>query len=658
MAVSRSKKKALKDRALSYLGTCATENDELIQSHIDGLSAYMQDEIGNEVEGRSQVVMSDVADTIEWVMPSLMKIFYGGHKVLNLEPVEIEDEVKAPIMEEKVNFDMQKGLNGYLLLHDWFKDALIGKYSVVKYWWERGEKKKHLDYTGVTVMELEALYQEEDITIKEVTQNEDLETFDVKCTKLIDISKPMAVVVPPEEMIVDVRSGATLSESSFVAHKKRVHKNHLKKYGLKPKDVTSTREEFDNGTALKDQRFEDLGGSDFIHDDKNSDFVYIYECYLDDYDEEGDPIPMKVVIFGNKAISAEENTYGKPPFCGLTAVRIPHRFAGRSLAELVFELQKLKTALIRSILDNLYYQNNGVTVVNPYRINMDDVIDRNEPGAKWRTLYDTDPKTAFAPVPVNPMAPQAFQLLSVVDEIKEKRTGITSYNQGLDSKSLNKTATGISQIMGASQQRMELIARMFAETGVRELFQAFVDMNLDFFDREQMIKVGKEWAQVNPQDIDGQFDVTIEVGVGTGSQEIKINQLTNMLQMSAPMMEGGVVSPEDMQALLKEIYLLMGHKNTEKFVSGQKKEESIPPEAMQQMQQQMQQMQEALQKAQKELQDKQAEHQLKMGELKLKEKDMLLDKDTDDKQLALKEKELVLKYTEREDMKNDANTAG
>ena len=645
MKITRSKRKALKDRALAYLGSCATENDQLVQSHVDGLSAYMQEKLGNEVEGRSQVVMSDVADTVEWVMPSLMKIFYGGHKVLNLDPVEIEDEPKAPIMEEKVNFDMQKGLNGYLLLHDWFKDALLGKYSVVKYWWETGKKTKHMEYTGVTLQELEALHTEPDIEIREVSEDED--GFNVKCVKKIDISKPMAEVVPPEEMIVDVHSGSELSKSKFVAHKKRVHKNHLKKYGLKPKEISSTRESFDTGEMLTDERFKDLGGSDFIHDDIESDFVYIYECYLNDYDDEGDEIPMKVVIFGDKVIDVEENTYGKPPFCGLTTIRIPHRFAGRSLAELVFELQKLKTALIRSILDNLYYQNNGVTVVNPYRINMDDVIDRNEPGAKWRTLYDTDPKSAFAPVPVSPMAPQAFSLLEVVDTIKEKRTGITSYNQGLDSKSLNKTATGISQIMGASQQRMELIARMFAETGVRELFQAFVDMNLDFFDREQAIKVGKEWATINPQDIDGQFDVTIEVGVGTGSQEIKINQLTNMLQMSAPLLEQGVVSPEDMQALLKEIYLLMGHKNTEKFVGGGNKQQ-INPMAYQQLQQQAQQLQQQLQQAVDKIKQMEADRTINMEELKIKRFKAESDRVIDEKKLALDEKEIVLKYTEEE----------
>ncbi len=646
---TKSKKKALHDKALGYLSTCTTDNDELIQSHIDGLSAYMQDSIGNEVEGRSQVVMSDVADTIEWVMPSLMKIFYGGHKVLQISPVEIEDESKAPVMEEKVNYDFQKGINGFLLLHDWFKEALLGKYSVVKYWWETGEKKKKLSYTDITIEELAALEQDPALEIDEVTQSDDLVSFDVKCTKIMEVAKPMAACVPPEEMIVDIRSGGVLSESAFVAHKRKVHKNHLKRYGLKPKDITGTREAFENGSALTDTRYQDLGGTDFIHDNKESDFVYIYECYLNDYDSEGEPIPMKVTVFGDKVIDAEENSYGKPPFCGLTTIRIPHRFAGRSLAELVLEIQKLKTALIRSILDNLYYQNNGVTVVNPYRINMDDVIDRNEPGAKWRTQYDVDPKTAFAPVPVNPMAPQTFQLLQVVDEIKEKRTGITSYNQGLDSKSLNKTATGISQIMGASQQRMELIARIFAETGVKELFQAFVDMNLDFFDRSQAIKVDKGWAEINPQDIDGEFDVTIEVGVGTGAQEIKINQLTNMLQMSAPLMQGGVVNEKDMQELLKEIYLLMGHKNTSKFVSAGEGQ-TIPPEAMQQAQEQIQQLTQELQKT------KEA-NQLKMAEIQIKKQKVVNDKDTDDKQMVLDEKELILKYTQPEEKNEDKQTS-
>jgi hypothetical protein len=188
MAITKAKKKKLQDEALRYLSICASDNDDLIQSHIDGLAYYMQDELGNEIEGRSQVVMSDVSDTIEWMMPTLMRIFYGGHKVLNITPQGPEDEPKAAIMEEKVNFDIQKGMNGYLLLYDWFKEALLGKYSVVKYWWEEQEKKKYHDYEGITVQELEALYNMPNISVDEVIDSEDMPgIYDVKCTEVIDL---------------------------------------------------------------------------------------------------------------------------------------------------------------------------------------------------------------------------------------------------------------------------------------------------------------------------------------------------------------------------------------------------------------------------------------------------------------------------------------
>jgi hypothetical protein len=358
---------------------------------------------------------------------------------------------------------------------------------------------------------------------------------------------------------------------------------------------------------------------------------------------------MKVVIFGNRVLEAVENTYGKPPFCSLTSIRVPHRFAGRSLAELVKDIQDLKTGLMRSILDNLYYQNNGVTVVNPYRINMDDVIDRNEPGAKWRTLYDTDPKNTFAPVPSNPMAPQAFSLLQTVEDIREKRTGISAHNQSTPSDGMNNTATGIAQIMGAAQARMELIAHTFGETGVKELYQAFVDMNLDFFDREQAIKVNKEWLSVSPQAIDGEFDVTIEVGVGTGSQEVKITQLIGMLQMTAPMIEQDVVSKENMQELLKQIYLLMGYKTPEKYV-GDENTQNISPQEMQQLQQQSQQLQQQLQQAGQIINQLQADQQNKATELQLKDKKIVLDNNIEQTELSLKEKELMLRYTEDTDI--------
>jgi hypothetical protein len=203
--------------------------------------------------------------------------------------------------------------------------------------------------------------------------------------------------------------------------------------------------------------------------------------------------------------------------------------------------------------------------------------------------------------------------------------------------------------MAAAQARMELIARTFGETGVKELYQAFVDMNLDFFDREQSIKVNQQWMKISPEMIDGHFDVNIEVGVGTGSQEVKVQQLISMLQMTAPMIETNVVAKENLQALLKEIYLLMGYRDTTKYV-GTPETNNVTTKQMQQMQQQMQQMQQQLQQAGQIITTLQADSQNKAAQIQLKDKEIMLDNNIEKMKIDLKEKELMLKFTEDTNM--------
>jgi hypothetical protein len=186
-------------------------------------------------------------------------------------------------------------------------------------------------------------------------------------------------------------------------------------------------------------------------------------------------------------------------------------------------------------------------------------------------------------------------------------------------------------------------------------------MNLDYFDKTQSIKVGDGWAELKPQDIDGKFDVVLEVGVGTGSQEIKINQMTNMLNMTAPLLQGGVVTPENMQNLLKEIYLLMGHKNTDKFVGGP--QQGPDP----QVQQQMQQMQQVIQQLQEKLKEAESKKEIEMAKLKqkdakdvadlqLREREFREEVRLKDEDQDIREKGLILQYTQPEKGQNDKGT--
>lgn len=575
----------LKELALDYLIKCQSDMQTLQLDRSTIHSEYMGEPYGNEIKGRSQVVASDISDTIEWIMPAMMKIFYGGKDVVNLSPQSDNDVEASKMMEAKVNFDFQKGVNGFTILYDWFKDAMMFKLGVVKYWWEKREEYKEKEYASLPEEAVMALKASPDFIIDKIWYEEVLtvdiqpdpytgvpvevpvytRVYYIKGREVKKISKPCIQNVPPEEFIFNVKD--RYIGETFCAHRKSIHKSEAVKYGLTEDDLVAEATNF-TADNLYRERFKDLGGIQFINGTGDKDFYFIYECYVWEYDKKGDKKSKIVTVVGNRVVKVEDNSYGKPPFCDLTPIRVQHRAVGRAIAELVRDFQKIKTSLTRYVLDNLYFQNNGMKVVNPYRINIDDLLYNNHPGGIVKTRQDIDPSAGIFPVPVTPLPNFTMQIFEMVDGMKENRTGVTRYNQGIDASSLNKTASGITQIMSASQQRVELIARMFAETGVKDLFQAIINMNLDYFDQVQMVRVNEQWVAIDPTKIDGSFDITIEVGIGMGAKDQQFNQMMNMLNVYAIAMNTGAfqMTPDKMNAMLKEMWSLIGFKNPERFL--------------------------------------------------------------------------------------------
>lgn len=636
--MAKKSKKQFADLCMNYLRNAINDNIEIVNNAEENLEAYRRDPYGNEVDGRSQFVTSDVSDTIEWIMPSLMKLFYGGTEVAQVNPTTGRDVDKAKLMNAKVNFDFMQSQNGFILLHDWFKAALLNKTSVVKYWWDTETFKYKKEYEDLTLDEMTALLETTENILEdtvEETYNEEEDSYDLTFWVEEEESKPMCELLPPEEVIFEIRSRIDLGHAEFVAHKKKVHKNYLKsKYKVSERDLKAVSSEFSAENTLEETRFEDIGGLNFITDDVDSDFYYIYECYLNDYDEEGMPVPKKVVIFGDQELAVEDNTYGRPNFCNLSSIRLPHRAAGMSIADMVTDLQQLRTALVRAIMDNIYYQNNGINVVNPYRVNMDDVINRREPGASWRTLDDIDPSTALVPVNQTPLAPQTMQMMDYTEQMREKRTGVSNTQQGLDPNTLNNNASGaVGSIMNAAQQRIELIARVFAETGVKDLFAQIVKMNVDFMDRSHAVKINEEWIEINPNDIQGRFDVLIDVGVGTAAKEVQLNQLITLIQTAYPQaMQLGVVTSEDYYNTLSQIFELMGYKNTDRFCSNPEQDAQMQ-QVHQQYEQQIQQLQRVVQALQVEVQSNELDKEIDQQKVELEKVNLML-----------KEKQMELKY--------------
>lgn len=595
--------KTLKDRALSSLKRWNSDMEFLQRERAKIMSYYQAEELGNEVEGRSKVVMSDVSDTIESIMPSIMRIFYGGKNIMDIRPVGVEDELKAKLMEEKVNFDIQKGLNGFKLIYSFVKDALMMKTGVVKYYWHTGTAKKRKSFKNLDPFQFQAIianpkYEIIEIEAKiigldgKITEINGVKseipvfsgesvTYDVETYKVKRISKPMAEPVPPEEFLFDLRC----RELKECAHKKRVHKSELKKYGVSQDEIDSVTEELRENTDLINERFRDLGGVGFITDDKDSEFVFLYELYLEEYNEDGECLPKIVRMFNGEIIGeTEDNPYGRPPFAVMSPIIMTHRVCGKSLAELVMEIQKLRTSLVRYILDSIYFSTNGSHVVNPYRIDVDTMMSGNRPGGIVLTKYDIDPTSAIMPLSTQPLSQSILKMLEYVEgPIRENRTGVTRYNQGLDAKSLNRTATGISQIMSASQQRIELIARVFAETGIRDLYQAFVDMNIEFFDVETAIKINEQWVTIKPEDLDGEYDVSIDIGSSTGTKEMAYQQKVQMLQMYQGI--AGTLGPlaqqlftiENVKNIIRTMWEDLGYRNVDMYVAPDGQAPMMPP---------------------------------------------------------------------------------
>jgi flagellar biosynthesis GTPase FlhF len=152
-----------------------------------------------------------------------------------------------------------------------------------------------------------------------------------------------------------------------------------------------------------------------------------------------------------------------------------------------------------------------------------------------------------------------------MDSMKEKRTGVTAYNQGLDSNSLNKTATGVQQIMNASAQRLELVARTFAETGVKDLFILVHRLVRKNYTKPDIIRLRNKWVEVDPRGWKNRKDLTISVGLGSGNKDQQLMHLNSILAFQEKALALGITSPDKIYNALAKLTQNAGFKNPEEF---------------------------------------------------------------------------------------------
>lgn len=520
----------------------------------------------------SDLVSTDVADTIEWALPSLMKVFTGSDEVITIAGVTEEDDTKAETMQELLVYQLQRQNKFFPILYNWMKDALITGMGIIKCYWERTEGYT----TEQTTLNNEALQALQQTGVPIVS----IEGPDIYGDFVVTYQSPYYVKNAPkiENILVSdfiySSDAKSLEEANFVAQKRKVTMSYLREreaqgvYAnideIKTEDFRQSKIESPIEQVIGD-KYNDLT---FNQEDKARLEVVIYECYTK-MDINGDGIleDMIITICGDTIIRIEQNYMGRHPFFTISPTKDPHRiWVKRSYAELIGELQDLKVALTRQIMQNVALNNDPKMLLAEDAINIDDYIQ----GRKVIRMKSGHSLNEVAmPMPVHPLSPQTFQFLEYIEGQKENRTGITRYNQGLDANSLNKTATGISAILGQSSQRLELIARMFAETGIYELFRFMVSLNQKFIDQNTVIRLTNKSLKINPEDLTGNFDLVVNAGISIATKESTIMATQTLLTALMQANAGGymVSTPENIYNLFKKWIESIGFKNYGDYIT-------------------------------------------------------------------------------------------
>ncbi len=579
------------------------------------LDYYNSQPLGNERVGESQVVSSDVFDAVEGMLPHLLKTFTASDDAVEFEPEGLEDEEAAKQRTDACNYVFYRQNNGFVLMYEWFKDALIQKNGIVKYWWDESEEVTEDEYEGLTEGEYMKLVNDESVEVLAHTAYDDpdaleqkndvaqrlsqqgappemlaqleaapvpqLHDLEIKTTK--DTSKICIEAIPPEEFGISSKHKCiSIQQTPFCYHKTKMTISALRAMDC-PESILEGLGNPDNDIGkpevLARDRFTDDNSNSDTADDSTKE-VDVTDCFIRiDYDGDGVAELRHIIMPGRKIWINEKSSHIN--YAAITPIIMPHRWVGKSIAEIVMDVQFTTSVLWRQMLNNLYLTNNPQKVVLGSAggvIQAD--LDRLMTSRVGGILVEYQPN-AIRNQEVPFVAGASFPMIEYMQGVKENRTGNTRYNQGTDADSLNKTARGIAMIQSAAQQKLDLIARIFAETGVKDLFRGIAYFLSKYSSKKMTIRLRNKWVDIDPRQWKTQSDMTANVGLGTGNKDAQLVHLSKVAEMQLALMETGrgyMVTDQNVYNLYKKTTENMGFKHPDLFITDPAQVQKPPPQ--------------------------------------------------------------------------------
>jgi len=558
--------------SLGYMGDTISHQREQAMQYYYGLP------FGNEVEGRSQYVDSTVQDTVEWIKPSLMRVFASGDEMVKFDPHGPEDVAMAEQASDYVNYVFTKDNPGWEILYSWFTDALLSKNGIVKVWWDDYEEETREEYHGLDEVALMSLISDDGVEVVEHTEvlEEEIPYHDIVIKRKSYDGRIKIENVPPSEFLIS-RESKNLQDARFVCHRVLKTLSELREMypdeDLGPEDLSGSGEDMTDFSSERLERYAfdksaqywEGWGDAGVNEEEGLRTYWLYESFLrTDYDGDGITELRKICSVGSKILANDE--IDRIPFVSITPVKIPHKFFGLSVADLVMDLQLMKSTLMRNLMDNMYNQNFGRYAVLEGQANLDDLLTQR-PGGVVRVKSPN----AVTPLATPSLEPYTFQMLEYLDSVRESRAGVSRMSQGMNENALTShtTATAVNAVMSAAQSRVELIARNFAETGVKDLMICIYELLHKNQDKERMIQLRNEWVPVRPDVWRDKYDCTVSVALGSGNKDQQMMHLSQMLQFAGEAMKGGlpIVSVQNMYNLGASLVKAMGFQNVDDYLT-------------------------------------------------------------------------------------------
>lgn len=545
---------------------------------------YFGDPFGDEEDGRSQVVSMDVRDTIQGMLPSLMRIFFGPERVVEFAPNGPEDIATAEQATDYVDFIFKRDNPGFQILHSAFKDALVRKTGVIKYWWDESVDVRAESFTMLDEQSMMLLTSDPDVEISAVReyempgfeqQNQAMGImmpppmmYDVEIKRRIKRGKVRIETLPPEEFLID-RRAKSIDDATFVAHRSMKTVSELVAMGYDYEmvvDNSGDNYEFDTNDEYQARNPWAVVRGSTNPDPSVRHVLYIESYQKVDFDGDGIAELRKICTIGNSHKVVHNEITDERPFASFCPDPEPHTFFGMCPADVTMDIQRIKSNVQRGMLDSLSQSIYPRTAVVEGQANIEDVMN-TEVGAVIRMR---------APGMVQPFATPfvgeaAFPMLEYLDDVKQNRTGISKAASGLDADALQSTTkAAVSATVSAAHQHIEMIARIFAETGLRRLFRGVLKLVIENQDKERMIRLRNTFVPVDPRSWDVGMDVIVNVGVGDGTLEERMAMLTQVaarqeMILQAYGAENPVVKIQQYTNTLAKMLQLAGFKDSQNY---------------------------------------------------------------------------------------------